>query len=149
MTMMSRRTTVLGIGATIVLASCGPEPSLSLSAQASAGMNPGPDGQDRPLTLTVISMSGTGGFDGADFFALQDPQSALGGDFVSAQQIILAPGASATATISIPAGVTTIGIVAGFRDPTGKVFRLKTPAPSGAAGAIIAVGSGGISLKLV
>jgi type VI secretion system protein VasD len=109
-------------------------------------MNPGPDGTDRPLTLTVVQMRGTGAFDASDFFALRDPQVALGGEFVKAEQIVLSPGSSASRTIGIEDGVTAIGIVAGFRDPTGKIFRVKTPAPSGPSGAILAVSSGGISL---
>ena len=144
---ITRRQAILGTGAVVLLAACGPEPTLTVSAQGSAGMNLGPDGQDRPLTLTVVQMSGTGAFDGADFFALQNPQAALGGDFVGAEQIVLAPGGSASKTIGIKAGATTIGIVAGFRDPAGMVFRLKTAAPSGAAGVIIAVSAGGITLQ--
>jgi len=59
---------------------------------------------------------------------------------------VLAPGASASKVIGIQEGASVVGIIAGFRDPAGKVFRLKTPAPGGQAGVIISVGAGGISM---
>ena len=90
---------------------------------------------------------GAGAFDGADFFSLQNPQAALGGDFISVQQIVLQPGAAQTVVVPVSAGASVIGIVAGFRNPEGKIFRVKTPAPSGAAGVIVAVQSSGLSLQ--
>lgn len=147
----SRRTVLMSGGAAALLVACGPEEpaSLTVSAQGVAGMNPGPDGNDRPLILQVVQMSGAGAFDGADFFSLQNPQSALGGDFISVQQIVLQPGAPQSVTIPVSAGASVIGIVAGFRNPEGKVFRVKTPAPSGQAGVIVAVQAGGLSLQSV
>lgn len=147
---LNRRMTMAGLGTVLLFSACIEQTAtLALRAQGSPGMNPGPDGQDRPVTLTVVQMSGTGAFDGADFFALQNPQAALGGDFVSAQQLVVAPGGSAAATITIQPTATAVGIVAGFRNPAGKVFRLKTPAPSGEAGAIVSVGPGGIAMTSV
>jgi type VI secretion system protein VasD len=89
-------------------------------------MNPGPDGADRPLTLQVLQLRGSGAFDGADFFALQAPASALGADLVKADTIALAPGGKATKTIALEATTAILAVVAGFRDPTGKQFRAKT-----------------------
>ncbi len=148
---LTRRSLLIGGSSVILLTACGPEEpaALTLSAQGVSGMNPGPDGKDRPLILQVVQMSGAGAFDGADFFSLQNPQAALGGEFVSVQQIVLQPGASQTVTIPVSAGASVIGIVAGFRNPEGKVFRVKTSAPSGPAGVIVAVQSGGLSLQSV
>ena len=145
----TRRTFILGAGALAALTACGPEDpaALTISAQGVAGMNPGPDGKDRPLILQVVEMSGPGAFDSADFFALQDPQAALGGEFISVRQLVLQPGAPASVTIPISAGASVVGIVAGFRDPSGKVFRVKTAAPSGPAGVIVQVQSSGLSLQ--
>lgn len=147
----TRRNLFAGATALVALAACGPEDpaALTISAQGVAGMNPGPDGADRPLILQVVQMSGAGAFDGADFFSLQNPQAALGGDFISVQQIVLQPGAPQTVTVPVSAGATDIGIVAGFRDPAGKVFRVKTTAPAGPAGVIVSVQSGGLSLQPV
>lgn len=144
---LHRRTVLIGGAALAALAGCGgPAPSLTVSAQGVTGMNPGPDGADRPLTLTVIQMRGRGAFDAADFFTLQDPASALGADFVRADQIVLTPGTPASRTIAIEEGVSAVAIVAGFRDPGGKIYRVVTPAPSGAAGVVVKVTPGGIAL---
>jgi type VI secretion system protein VasD len=143
---IERRLFILGALACGGAVSCGASPSLTVSAQGAPGINPGPDGADRPLTITVVQMRGTGAFDSADFFALQDPASALGPDFVKADQIVLTAGTPVSRTIPIQEGVAAVGIIAGFRDPGGKTYRLKTPAPSGAAGVILGVTPSGISL---
>ncbi|MEM9319501.1 MAG: type VI secretion system lipoprotein TssJ [Pseudomonadota bacterium] len=133
----------------LAVAGCQPAPAavLSVTANGTAGMNPGPDGTDRPLTLTIIQMGGTGGFDGADFFALQDPQTALGGDFLGAQQLTLGAGSSAATQVSIQPTAIAVGFVAGFRDPGGKVFRRRLPAPSGPASAVVTVTSSGLTVQ--
>jgi type VI secretion system protein VasD len=89
-------------------------------------MNPGPDGADRPLTLQVLQLRGSGAFDGADFFGLQTASATLGGDLVKADTITLAPGGKATKTIALEATTAIIAVVAGFRDPAGKQFRAKS-----------------------
>lgn len=150
--MTNRRTILLGTGAAglLALAGCAAEPPpeapppagpgrVTIAATGSAGMNPGPDGADRPITLTVLQLRATPGFQGADFFALQNPQAALGGDLVSATQIALAPGARASAVIELDPATTAVGIIGGFRDPAGKVFRAVAPVAPG-TDATLAVG---------
>jgi len=123
--------------------------SLSIKADGRPGLNPGLDGADRPLTLSIIQMSGTGAFDSADFFALQNPQAALGGEFVRMDQLVVTGGASTEKVITIQTGASAVGIVGGFRSPGGKVFRSRITAPSRPEGVVITVGSGGISLASV
>ncbi len=125
---LPRREFLIGCGALGLLAACAPSGpgSVTLVAQGTAGMNPGPDGADRPLTLQVLQLRGAGAFDGADFFALQSPSAALGGDLIKADTITLAAGASATKTIALDPGTAILAIVAGFRDPAGKQFRAKS-----------------------
>jgi len=124
-------------------------PVLSISAQAQPGMNTGPDGSDRPVTLTVLQMSGSGNFDKADIFALQNPQAAIGGELIKADQIVLAPGAVVSKMIAVQPGATVIGVTAGFRSPTGKSVRKKIAAPVADQGLMISVGSGGIAMNTV
>jgi type VI secretion system protein VasD len=126
--MIERREFIIALAGLGALASCGPAGpgSVTVVAQGTAGMNPGPDGSDRPLTLQIVQLRGAGAFDGADFFALQNPSAALGADFVKGDQIVLAPGGKATKTVGLETGVTMIGVIAGFRDPGGKVFRAKS-----------------------
>ncbi len=125
--MMERREFLIGTLGLGLLASCAPAGPgvVTIVAQGTAGMNPGPDGADRPLTLQIVQMRSAGAFDGADFFALQDPAGALGAEFIKADQIALTAGASQTRAIGLDAGTTVIGVIAGFRDPAGKVFRAK------------------------
>ena len=73
------------------------------------------------------SARGAGAFDGADFFALQSPATALGGDLVKADTIALAPGGKVTKTLTHDPATALIAVVAGYRDPAGKQFRAKSP----------------------
>lgn len=127
---MERREFLIGTLAlgTLALVGCTPAgPGLvTVVAQGTADMNPGPDGSARPLTLQIVQMRSAGAFDGADFFGLQNPQASLGAEFIKADQIVLTPGARKTLTIGLDAGTTVIGVVAGYRQPAGKVFRTKT-----------------------
>ena len=123
-----RRAFLIG-GSAVLLVACAPAGpgSVTLVAQGAAGMNPGPDGADRPLTLQVLQLRGAGAFDGADFFALQSPATALGGDLVKADTIALAPGGKVTKTLTLDPATALIAVVAGYRDPAGKQFRAKSP----------------------
>jgi type VI secretion system protein VasD len=150
--MIHSRRTILAWGAFgaagVALAGCqGGAPSLTVSAQGASGMNPGADGTDRPVTLSIIQMSGTGAFNSADVISLsQDPAGALGQEFVKSDRLVLAPGGSASTTVPVDDRTTTIGVVAGFIAPGGKQVRQTVPAPSRDSGLMISVGSGGISV---
>jgi len=147
--MIRRRELLIGAGALALLASCGPAGpgSVTLVAQGVAGMNPGPDGADRPLTLQVVQLRSAGAFDVADAFALQNPAAALGGDLIKTDVIALAPGGTVEKTIALDPGCAILGIIAGFRDPAGKIFRVKSAiAPTDTVTFQVNVGAGGISL---
>ena len=136
-------------GTALLVTACAPAGpgSVTLVAQGTAGMNPGPDGADRPLTLQVLQLRGAGAFDGADFFALQSPATALGADLVKADTIALAPGGKATKTITLDPTTALIAVVAGFRDPAGKQFRAKSSvSPSDSVTFKLDVTAGGIKL---
>lgn len=135
--------------AALPLAACTPAGpgAATLRATARAGMNPGPDGADRPVTIQVVQMRGSGAFDSADAFALQSPQAALGADFIRADVITLAPGGSVSKAIPFDAATAVLGVVAGFRDPSGKTFRAKVAVdPTSSPGFALDVGPTGISL---
>ena len=143
-----RRAFLIGSSA-VLLVACAPSGpgSVTLVAQGAAGMNPGPDGADRPMTLQVLQLRGAGAFDGADFFALQSPAKALGGDLVKADTIALAPGGKATKTVTLDPSTALIAIVAGFRDPGGKQFRAKSSvSPTDAVTFALDVTASGIKL---
>lgn len=145
---LHRRNFLIIGGCGLALAGCagGAAPVMTVSATGAPGMNPGPDGADRPVTVSVLQMTGSSAFDTADAIALQSPATALGSDLLKADQIVLAPGGSATRAIPLQTGATVIGITAGFRDPTGKIVRRKIAAPTRSGGLMITVGSSGLSV---
>lgn len=148
--MIDRRELMIGGAALWGLAACGGPAgpgAVTVNASAGAGMNPGPDGADRPLTLTVVQLRSSAAFDGADVFALQDPATALGADLVKADQIALAPGASETKVIPLDPTTTVIGVIAGYRDPAGKAFRAKAGVdPTATVAFNVSVTSSGVTM---
>lgn len=122
-----RRAFLVG-GSALLLVACAPAGpgAVTIVAQGAAGMNPGPDGADRPLTLQILQLRGAGAFDGADFYVLQNASATLGGDLVKADTIALAPGGKATKTLGLDPTTALIAVVAGYRDPAGKQFRAKS-----------------------
>ncbi|MEP5761883.1 MAG: type VI secretion system lipoprotein TssJ [Litoreibacter sp.] len=150
--LIDRRLFVIGSTTTLALSGClgGPKATvLSVKAQGAAGMNTGPDGNDRPVTVTILQLRSATGFDSADYFSLQNPSATLGTDLIKSNQLVLAPQGSANLAIPIEADATVIGIVAGFRDPAGKQFRNKIGAPGSSAGLTINVSSGGVQSQLI
>jgi type VI secretion system protein VasD len=148
--MIERRTFLIGTAALAGLAACQPAGpgSATIVAQGAAGMNPGADGSDRPVTLQIVQLRGTGAFDGADYFALQNPAGALGGDLIKADALALAPGGKASKTVTLDPGCVAIGIIAGFVSPGGKAFRAKAAvSPTEASTFAVTVGASGVSLS--
>jgi type VI secretion system protein VasD len=149
--MMERRTLLVGLGAVAFVAPGGCVDSgpgtATIVASGTGNMNPGPAGEPRPIALTIVQLRGTGAFDGADFFALQNPAAALGGDLIKADEIALAPGGTATKIIPIDPATAAIGVIAGFRDPAGKTFRARAAvAPKENATLAVTVGPSGVTL---
>ncbi len=153
MTLFARRafliTSALGAGALLGGCAGGGAPKvLTVNAQGSTGMNPSPSGGDRAVTISVLQLASASAFDSADYFALQNPQSALGSELIQSDQLVLAPGGNATKAISIQPGTSVIGIVGGFRDPAGRTVRSKIAAPTSRSETLIVnVGAGGLSLS--
>ncbi|RWF75973.1 type VI secretion system lipoprotein TssJ, partial [Mesorhizobium sp.] len=102
-----------------------PKPSvISVNVTGGAGMNPGPGGGDRPVTVLVMRLASTGKFNSADYFALQgDAGSALGADLIGSDSISVAPGKTAAKTITVEPNATALGFVALIREPGGRNWR--------------------------
>lgn len=126
---MIDRREVVGAGVLLaLLGACTPSAgAVTVVAQGGAGMNPGPDGADRPLTLQIVQLRSGAAFQSADFFALQSPTAALGADLVKADVLVLSPGARQTKSIALDPATAMIGVIAGFRTPAGRNFRALTP----------------------
>ncbi|UVK54447.1 type VI secretion system lipoprotein TssJ [Mesorhizobium sp. AR02] len=149
--MIDRREFIVALGATGLLTACQsgpPKPSvITVNVTGGAGMNPGPGGGDRPVTVLVMRLRSTGKFNSADYFALQgDAGSALGGDLIGSDQIAVGPGKSASKTITVEPDATALGFVALIREPTGKNWRTtKSVSPGSKFTINVTLGSGGIS----
>ena len=68
--MIDRRDFIIALGATGLVTACqsGPPKPSTVTGKVSgqAGMNPGPDGGDRPVTVLVMRLKSTGKFNSAD-----------------------------------------------------------------------------------
>jgi len=98
--MIDRRDFILALGATGLLTACQsgpPKPSvITVNLAGDAGMNPGPGGGDRPVTVMILRLKSTGAFNSADYFALQGGAgAALGGDLIGSDTISVGPGKTA------------------------------------------------------
>lgn len=147
---ITRRGFVITGASVAVLAACGDAGpgTINISASMAAGANPGPDGADRPLTLTFLALNATDAFDAADVLSLQDPETALGPTLLRMDRLALAPGGSGALEISVPPGATALGVIAGFRDVGGKTFRTTTAIPaSGDLSVSVSVSSSGLAVS--
>lgn len=149
--MIHRRDFVLALGATGLVAACQsgpPKPStVTINLAGQAGMNPGPGGGDRPVTVLIMRLKSAGKFNSADYFALQgDAGTALVGDLVGSDSIAVGPGQTASKTITVEPEATTLGLVALIREPGGRTWRTTKSVSPGSTVTINArIGSGGIS----
>ncbi|BCH25430.1 type VI secretion system lipoprotein TssJ [Mesorhizobium sp. L-8-3] len=149
--MIHRRDFVFALGATGILAACQsgpPKPStVVINVAGQAGMNPGPGGGDRPVTILVMRLRSTGKFNSADYFALQgDAGGVLGGDLIGSDQIAVGPGQTASKTITVEPEATALGLVALVREPGGRSWRTtKSVSPGSQMTVNVRLGSGGIS----
>jgi type VI secretion system protein VasD len=149
--MINRRDFVIALGATGLLTGCQsgpPEPStVTINLAGQAGMNPGPGGGDRPVTVMIFKLKSAGKFNSADYFALQgDAGSALAGDLLGSDTIAVGPGATASKTITVEPEATSLGFVALVREPTGRTWRTtKSVSPGSQLTVNVRLGSAGIS----
>jgi type VI secretion system protein VasD len=147
--MTSRREFVLSLGAVALLSACQsgpPKPSaVTINLAGGAGMNPGPGGGDRPVTVLIYKLKGTGTFNTADYFALQGG-GALGADLIGQDSIAVGPGKTASKTITVEPEATALGFVALLREPTGRSWRTtRSVSPGSKFTVTLHLGKGGLS----
>jgi type VI secretion system protein VasD len=148
--MIHRRGFLIALSATGLSACVGaPKPAMvTVALKGQPGMNKGPDGTDRPVTVLVLRLKSLGAFNSADYFALQgDPSAALGADLVGLDRIAVAPGASTSKTIGFEPEAPYMGVVALVREPDGRNWRASSPVnPKSKVTKNVTLGPGGLSL---
>jgi len=107
----------------LAMASCAappppPPPTIvNITLNASADVNPGPDGRGAPLTVRLYQLSSASGFGNAEFFPLYNADAAtLGTDIVKRDDVILAPRQTATKSLTPRDEVKSLGVFAGYRE---------------------------------
>jgi len=154
---MRRRDFLALSGSAALLAACGEDPPpppaptlVNVAVTGAAGMNPAPDGSDRPVTLFLLRLKDAAAFEAADLYALQaDPAAAAGAGLVGLDRLVIVPGGTAAKTLAYEPEAVALGLLATFRDPAGKVWRLTKPVPPHVTTtATVTLGPKGIELAM-
>ena len=148
--MMHRRGFVFALVATGVVSGCQSTPkpsSVTINLSGQPGMNPGPGGGERPVTVLVMRLRSTGKFNSADYFALQsNAAGTLAGDLIGSDTVAVAPGQTASKTLTVEPETAAIGLVALLRDPGGRSWRTTRSVSAGSKVTLnVQLGAGGIS----
>lgn len=119
----------------LVLAACASAPkkaTLTLSAQATADVNPDLEGRPSPIILHIMELKSAELFNSLDYMGLADPSGgALGTDLVNRSQVVLSPGAARQIPMELDAATTAIGLVAGYRNMDNATWRQVVPITQG------------------
>lgn len=110
-------TAALGLG---LMAGCASKPvttPVALQFVATPDVNPDARGRASPILARVYALKAPGGFDAADFFSLQDKDSAtLGADLVQREELMLRPGERKSLQLVLPADAAALGFTGAYRD---------------------------------
>jgi type VI secretion system protein VasD len=151
--MMRRRAVLVGLAASFVFntgALFGPKSSkITVNVVGGAGMNPGPNGGDRPVMVMIYRLKSTGMFEQADYFALDGNAAAtLGGDLLGMDSVALAPGRRERQEITVEPEAAAIGFAAFVREPASRQWKSTFAISPGSRLTInVALGKGGISVS--
>lgn len=152
---MRRRLALLG---TVALAgACGgprPPPPTTVAGRiaAVAEANPDAEGRPSPVVLRLYELRSPGRFQAADYFDLAQrdkEQATLGPDLKAREEWLLPPGGSVPLERTLDPETRAIGVVAGYRELGGAVWRAVAPvSPGKAHAATVSVGRNAVTLEL-
>lgn len=95
---------------------------------AADNVNPADNKRPSPVLVSVYELTGTTGFQSADFFALQQSDAqALGEELVHSEQQVLLPGETKRIRRTALPNSRYVGVVVGFKDLEGSVWRTVAP----------------------
>jgi type VI secretion system protein VasD len=151
--MLRRLAVFVALAASLVFATGGlfdPKPSkLTVNLIGGAGMNPGPNGGDRPVVVMIYRLKSTGAFQQADYFALEgNAAGTLGGDLLGMDSVAVGPGRRASQAITVEVEAAALGFVAFVREPASRRWKSTLPISPGSNLTInVGLGKGGISIS--
>lgn len=117
-----RRGCLLAVAAATLLAACAaPEKPVTtpvtLTLVAAPDTNPDAQGRASPLVTRYYVLKAPGAFELADFFALQDKDTAtLGADLVQREEVVLRPGEQRAVRMTLAADTKALGFTGAYRD---------------------------------
>jgi len=123
---------LLPLAAAGLLAACSATPatpshspaSYDVRVDVSPGVNRDGLGRAAPVLVGVYELKNASRFDMASYVALQDdPKATLGDDLVAFTQFIVLPGETRRLERPRDAAAHAIGIVAGYREQHGRIWR--------------------------
>jgi type VI secretion system protein VasD len=116
--------TVKGLACLFVLMLLAGCAELRTSMTTTQNVNPDITGQPSPIVLKIYQLNDQTVFNQSSFFALFDaPQTTLGADLLSEQEVVLAPASSQNLWIPLNPQTAYVGFVAGYRDLTKATWR--------------------------
>jgi type VI secretion system protein VasD len=121
---------VSAVATALLLVSCAknPEPPqpvntppdasiVTLHFSAADGLNPGGNGHPAPVRVRIFELKNAANFGRADYFALAErAQSALVGDLVDQDEVLLQPGQALTLERHLNDATRQIGLAVGYRE---------------------------------
>jgi type VI secretion system protein VasD len=126
-----------GVIALVALAGCSgatrkelPVP-IQYSLRATPTANPSVSGRSSPVVVSIYELRNSAGFLAADFMSLiRDDRSVLGEDRLARQEYVLQPGETRLVRRRSDLSTRFIGVVVGYRDMEGSVWRSIVPIPA-------------------
>ncbi len=136
---MLKRLFACGIGAFVVLSSgCalfgrgGPPPPIEVTIQASDRVNPDEQGQSLPTLIRLYQLKSAAPLEAADYGAVYgSDKETLGANLLQADEVVVAPGGTATKRIVRVPEATALAAVAVVRRPAAGAWRSIVELPGG------------------
>lgn len=148
---------LLGLLAATGIVGCGGESTrkelpvpIQLSLQATQNVNPSVSGRPSPVVVVVYELKNSANFSSSDFVSLlKDDRAMLGDDRVSRQEYVLQPGETRLIRRRSDLATRFIGVVAGYRDIEGSVWRALAPIPAPSQAGLLWSGSSSPERRLL
>ncbi len=104
---------------------------IQFSLRATQNTNPSVSGRPSPVVVSIYELRNSASFLAADFMSLiRDDRSVLGEDRLARQEYVLQPGETRLVRRRSDLSTRFIGVVVGYRDMEGSVWRSIAPIPA-------------------